>query len=260
MAEFPESLQQYAIPRAGDNKAGQKLQQPAPQTAAKPIKKKAAVAQAKQALERMSSKPDIHQSISQVSGGAIKHGKDSPYVTGEVMPRPSDPAIAGDTGFDPFASTPDDGRSVDPIRLQAMKNAALHEMGVDSDDDIPLNLPKSLPPRFREESNVANIVGPVDLKVAKYLDKSTRVMLEVSDGTFTLPVIDVKESRLSMLLLLPLRDNATIFIPKPGTQLFLTHNGVTTKVYYPGTYAEVPELNTGFMSLIKADAETEVKP
>ena len=211
---------------------------------------------AKQAQQRMQQKvPNLHQAIDQATGGAIQHGKDSPYATGQIQPQASDPDIAGDTGFDPLESTPINTdrpqRKLDPIELQARKNAALHELGVDSDDDIPLNLPKRHPYVMDNRTS-----QPAIGSEPAYLDKTTRVMLEVSDGTFTIPVTDVKESRLSMLLLLPLRDNATIFIPKPGTQLFLTHNNKVTKVYYPGTYVEVPELRTGFMSLIKADAET----
>lgn len=276
--EFPASLQQFAIPKASDNKAGQKLQQPAPQAQAKTTKKKAAAVMqsaAVKAQQRMQNKPDIHQAIEQVSGGTIQHGKESPYVKGPVNPRPPVPPAVGDTDFDAFAVTTEADelvrRKIDPIELQARRNALLNELGALDDgmqyqdlskedavkaaaasQDIPLNLPKSLAQRARETQDLVR----AELAKPTYLSKTTRVMMELTDGTFTIPVTDVKESRLSMLLLLPLHENATIFIPKPGTQLFLTHNNKTTKVYYPGTYVEVPELRTGFMSLIKADAET----
>ena len=285
--EFPSSLQQFAIPKAGDNMAGQKpaLTEPAPAVKQKAApRKKAAAMQdvAKQALSRMQQKgPDMHQAIDQVSGGTIQHGKASPYVSGKVKPKASDPAIAADTDFDAFAVTTEADdmvrRKIDPIAIQARRNVLLNELGVLDDEmahqdlskedsarataaaqDIPLNLPKSLAQKAREALDIIR----QERTTPSYLNKTTRVMMELTDGTFTIPVTDVKESRLSMLLLLPLHENATIFIPKPGTQLYLTHNNKTTKVYYPGTYVEVPELNTGFMSLIKADAETseEKKP
>lgn len=277
--EFPSSLQQFAVPRAGDNKAGQKSQTPkaVPAGKKKPAQKTVVTA-AKQALTRMQSRaPDLHQAIDQASAGLIKHGKESPYATGEVIPESSEAGIVPSGDFDPFESSPATGglgKKLDPIAIQARKNALLNELGalddglqnqnltedqvrsVESlDEEIPIHLPKSDAQRAREALDIVRRAK----SEPEYLSKTTRVMMELTDGTFTIPVTDVKESRLSMLLLLPLHENATIFIPKPGTQLFLTHNNRTTKVYYPGTYVEVPELRTGFMSLIKAEAEAETE-
>jgi hypothetical protein len=102
---------------------------------------------------------------------------------------------------------------------------------------------------------VGDMVRPPKDLVGNYLRQSKRVSFELADGSFSLAVIDVVESRLALLILLPISATATIFVPKPGTQLIVSFGGKSIKAYYPGTYSEVPELQTGFMSLIKAEAE-----
>lgn len=258
MADYPSELQKYAIPSAADNRAGLKLQPARPSQQQQPAKTRAAkrpvaapgVQQAaQQALSRMNSKPDIHQTISQVSGGTIKHGKVSPFLTGDPDYRVKPSAVSADTGFDPFEVSPADAPLADPIELQARRNVLLHELGAEPEAQI---VEQDL---RRPQPSLADIPLNLNPQGIAYLRRTVRVTLELKDGTFCLPVIDVKESRLSMLLLLPLHENATIFIPKPGTKLSLTFKEQSHEVYYPGTYVEVPELNTGFLSLIKADVE-----
>ena len=124
MADYPSELQKYAIPSAADNRAGLKLQPARPSQQQQPAKTRAAkrpvaapgVQQAaQQALSRMNSKPDIHQTISQVSGGTIKHGKVSPFLTGDPDYRVKPSAVSADTGFDPFEVSPADAPLADPI-------------------------------------------------------------------------------------------------------------------------------------------------
>jgi hypothetical protein len=253
--DFPESLQQYAVPPASKNMAGQKV------PGAKARRRSAVKAQPPRTGE-----PDIHDQLAMISGGAIKHSRsgESPYATGEAVAEPSelgpvkDPDIPED--FDPFDVTPpaESGadRKISPQEAALRKQAVLQELGVparkpadDTGREAPATSVRTVPASYSRTQEC----GPRD----KYLMQSQRIQLELADGTFTLPVIDVRESRLSVLLLLPLRDNATIFIPRPGTKMTLTYGkeNKAVSVYYPGTYVEIEELGAGFMTLIKADAE-----
>ena len=259
--EFPTALLKHAVPSADQNRAGIKpplnvIYAPPPLRRA-PSRKKAATAPRQQRMQpapvrqapvqqvpRQFRKeaPDLHDAITMSSGGAIKHGKTNPWMNGEAqLPASSEPV--GEE-YDPFVVDPalaPGEHHADPIDIQARRNALLNELGeLDAKEnpdgsvmqeaaleeaEIPLQAP-----RLQQKLRAPGVdYGPQNL----YLQKTARIQLELADGTFTIPVIDVRESRLSVLVLLSLNENATIFIPKYGTQLSLTYKDRTMQVFFP---------------------------
>jgi hypothetical protein len=104
---------------------------------------------------------------------------------------------------------------------------------------------------------VVERVSPAD----EFLGQKARMTIEVQDGTFMLPVTAAKKSRYGLILFLPMKDDSTTFLPKPGTQMHVTVDAgegrKTYNVYYPGTHAEVPELESIIMSLVLAEENGE---
>ena len=118
--------------------------------------------------------------------------------------------------------------------------------------DVPMVVP--LP-------HVAPPVAHVPSDADKFLDQSKRVTIATGDGTFLVSVIAVKRSADALLLIFPADSNNTTFIPNRGTEMDITYReeGRDTKerVYFPGTYAEVPELKAIMLTvLIITDKES----
>ena len=257
MSDFPDALLKDAVPRADANTAGIKAPlnmiygRPAnAQVRPKAGKKPAAKAQPAPEPQRAGSQRgrsvtgrDMLAQAEALSGGKVKSFKgESPFLSGDHVPESS---AVGDAEFDPF--------DVDSVNAVVASNLG-------SLDELEARV-MAQPAKTR--SYAARVVDPepaaqeVPQAEAYLTQKCSRILLEVADGTFGLPVIGVKESSLSILVLLPLREDASMFIPKPGTRMTVTYRNVTHKVYFPGTYAEVEELGIGVMSLIKADEEKQ---
>lgn len=88
----------------------------------------------------------------------------------------------------------------------------------------------------------------------QFLAQKTRVTIELADGIFTMPAVSVRQSSYCAVVLIPLRDDQSIFVPKPGTELTLVHKDDRLRVYFPGSYVEYPELGVAVMAFIKAEA------
>lgn len=132
-------------------------------------------------------------------------------------------------------------------------SAAAYPDGVTSKFPPPVQTaPASLPPVIQSMHNPA-VMGRELTDAEKLLKQRKRVTIELADGQFSIPIIDFRESRYSVTVLVPIDDSATTFIPKPGTELTLTCGQAIVKAFYPGAYVEYPELNCGIMTFIKAD-------
>ena len=86
-----------------------------------------------------------------------------------------------------------------------------------------------------------------------FLEKRSRATIELSDGTFTIPIVTVVKTKYAVTLVIPLSDSGMSFVPKPGSELHVSAGDVSEKVYFPGTYSELPELNIGIMHLIRSE-------
>lgn len=86
-----------------------------------------------------------------------------------------------------------------------------------------------------------------------YLDQRNRVTLQLENGTYAVPAIDVKVSPLGVIILLPnAGDNAT-FTPNPGTQVTVGWGDKSWPCYYPGTSFDIPELEILALTMIRSD-------
>ena len=100
---------------------------------------------------------------------------------------------------------------------------------------------------------VVSRVAPPPTMVDVYLGRRGRASMTLSDGTFTMPVIDVKECPYCVTIILPLNDEHAMFLPKPGAELTLGYQGKSWKCYFPGTYFEITELKLMGIVLVRAD-------
>lgn len=96
-------------------------------------------------------------------------------------------------------------------------------------------------------------VSRVNSMTDVYLSKRGRASMTLSDGTFTMPVIDVKECLMGVTIFLPLSQDQSTFIPRPGAELTLEYQGKSWKCYFPGTFFEIEELKLMGIVLVKAD-------
>lgn len=110
----------------------------------------------------------------------------------------------------------------------------------------------------QQPTNMGGALPVQSPKLQKFLDGRSRVTLELSDGTFVLPVVAVKESTNALFLFLPDREDSVSFIPKPGTELAVSFkqggDNRSCSVYYPGSYVVVEELSQIIIALIKQES------
>jgi len=266
--EFPTALLKDAIPSADRNMAGVKPvnmnampparaaipQQPVAPAKPKRIRKPAAVAppppppapqirpqfQPRPALPQDAAKlAQIHQTLDVMGAGGIKHGTGSPYAN-----------------YDPFSDTNNlaEGGIIESQAQQAPALPPMQPGGplVPSDDELMatgvqpapvIKLPFNPPPVGTYAQQPGRQPG--------FLQQTCRVSLELTDGSMTLPAIAIKESQYSVLLILRLDANSSIFVPKPATKLKIGLKDKSWDVYYPGTYVEIEELGIGLMTFIK---------
>lgn len=113
-----------------------------------------------------------------------------------------------------------------------------------------------MPPETMQQQTVVQAPPPPPPEPderEKFFNQRTRVTIELSDGIFTIPATCVRESKYSVLVIIPLGDSIMAFVPKPGTQLTLSWGDSNVDAYFPGAYVELPELECGVMSFIKAE-------
>jgi hypothetical protein len=84
---------------------------------------------------------------------------------------------------------------------------------------------------------------------------STRVSLELQDGTMTMPAITVLPETYGVTILLPLKDDGVTFIPKPGSSVVITHGEHRWPCYFPGTHFVWEEMQCMGLVFVRADEE-----
>lgn len=85
-----------------------------------------------------------------------------------------------------------------------------------------------------------------------YLERRSKVTLELQDGSMMISVIDIKESPMSVTLVVSASVEG-LFIPKAGTELNISGNGKSWHCFFPGTYFELSELGIVCLVFVKAD-------
>lgn len=104
------------------------------------------------------------------------------------------------------------------------------------------------PARDMGGAPVEEIVTAKDI----YLERRSKVTLELQDGSMMITVIDIKESPMSVTLVLSASVEG-LFIPKAGTELNISGNGKSWHCFFPGTYFELSELGIVCLVFVKAD-------
>lgn len=92
-----------------------------------------------------------------------------------------------------------------------------------------------------------------DIKQDNWFAQRGRATLTLTDGMFTMPVIDVKECPYGVTILLPLDPNNATFIPKPGSELVVDYKGRRWECFFPGTYFEIEELKLIGIVLVRKE-------
>ena len=80
-------------------------------------------------------------------------------------------------------------------------------------------------------------------KTDEYLAKRKRVQFELSEGTYTMPIVDVIPCRYGIMVLMPCSGNDVTFTPKPGADITVTLGDKSWSCYCPGTSFMINELN-----------------
>jgi hypothetical protein len=193
---------------------------------------------------RLPQDPDklnkINATIDMVGGGTIKHGGPSPYAN-----------------YDPYSDrmVHDNGTTVEMELAPVSADGPL----VPSDEELmaqeKARTKGSTPARPQSIGTEAPDPGPVRwAKPTGFLDQTCRVTMELTDGMMTISAIAVRENAYSLLMLLKITPDGSIFIPKPGTKLHISVKDKNWDVYFPGAYVEIEELQLGLMTFIKAEA------
>jgi hypothetical protein len=228
--DYPKDLLAYAVPPANSNRAG--IKSPSMNAIPDQVISRKQPGKAKAAPPpKPPRKPTPLESIkNQGKTAGIKFGTKPLWMPeDDSVDAAVQPAIPPDNGFDPF--------SVEP---QAVPDAV-----VESQSRLPSFIPAMAAGLYSNAND--------------YLNRKARLVMETQDGQFSLPVTDFKRSKYSVLVLVPLRDDSSIFIPKLGSRLTLTFKDTVVKVCYPGAYVEIDELKTGFMTFIIDEHNDEVK-
>ena len=87
----------------------------------------------------------------------------------------------------------------------------------------------------------------------RWMAQRGRVSLTLTDGTFSMPCVDVKECTYGITIFLPLSDDSGSFIPKPGAEISVRYKDRTWECYFPGTYFEVEELKLLGIVLVRKE-------
>jgi hypothetical protein len=231
---YPSELLAVAIPSAAKNRAGIKsatMNAISEESAQRP--RKAAPPQ-KKAPPPQKPLPapgkDAAASIKkQAAMSGIKMGNKPLWMEKEGVPEAEIPDLRpqpADTNFDPFVG---DGSEIPDAVMESGPSSAA------------CRAPGRVRPSAVAEPSAAD----------KYLAGKSRITFELPDGQMSMGAVDVRESRYSLLVLIPLREDAMVFVPKMGTKLSVALKDKSVKAVYPGAYVEVPELGVGFMTLIK---------
>jgi len=152
-----------------------------------------------------------------------------------------------DGNFDPFGGgepQPQLGvKAADAVALTP--NACTMDMPMYQGPDVPMAAPLPVAPR-----PVVHVPSDAD----KFLEQSKRITISTGDGTFLVSAIDVKRSPDALLLIFPTEGNSTTFIPNIGTEMDVAYReegrDIKERVYFPGTYAEVPELKAIMLTVV----------
>jgi hypothetical protein len=152
----------------------------------------------------------------------------------------------------------DAGRNDGKERL-SLKLAAMHQ----SNPQLTAPPPRDLEPYAAEPEPTA-LANSYPKKRGKYqtgaqapskekafLSRRSQLTMGINGGIFKTPAIAVRETEFSVVALVPIGDGSSGFIPGPGSELEIQYDGKTSKVFYPGAYAEIPELGCGIMTFIK---------
>lgn len=92
-----------------------------------------------------------------------------------------------------------------------------------------------------------------------YLTKRSRVTFDMENGTYSIPVIDVKECVYGVMVVLPSGANDVIFTPKPGAEVNVVYGQYRWACFSPGTVFNIPELGIVVISMIKRSGDDEIR-
>jgi hypothetical protein len=88
-----------------------------------------------------------------------------------------------------------------------------------------------------------------------YLAQRIPVQLELQGGTMVVKAIDVQVSPYGVTILLPSQTEGVTFIPDPGSNVVIQVGEDRIPCFFPGAYADLPELAVMVLSFVKADTD-----
>lgn len=88
-----------------------------------------------------------------------------------------------------------------------------------------------------------------------YLEVRSTVQFGMSNGTYTVPVVDVRPGGSGLVIVLPLGGTHATFIPAARERFEVRFGKISWKCYYPGTAFEFPELGVMMLVLLQVSDE-----
>lgn len=120
------------------------------------------------------------------------------------------------------------------------------------------------PPRLGPVASESDILSRYGLTkdlaaaLSRFYSAKDRLTIELKEIVISIPILKVVRSKYSITIFTPLKANETSGVPKPGTEVNLFvgagPNAMSETAYFPGAYAELPELGLAVMTFIRKES------
>ena len=121
-----------------------------------------------------------------------------------------------------------------------------------------------LPPRQVPVASESDILSRYGLTrelagaLNRFYSAKDRLTIELKEIEISIPILKVIRSRYSITVITPMKADGTTGVPKPGAEVNLFvgdgPNAMNERAYFPGAYAELPELGLAVMTFIRQES------
>lgn len=161
----------------------------------------------------------------------------------------------------PIAGGLNDPKVVDPAVAPMDQYADKDMEAGDSSDIVPSSIHSKVVAQpvtrqtqevLAEQTHVAREqLQPARSKADDYFARRTRVAFIMPNGTYSVPVIDVRVEENGIIILLPCGGNDATFIPNAGSRFSIAYGGQQIPCYFPGTVCTLDVLNITVLAVLR---------
>jgi len=158
------------------------------------------------------------------------------------------------------------------MRLPEGKKAQAVQRARQVEEDAEIDKGKSFDPFAGQDEDPQNQIvddRPVNMVPVERVLKNERpgadafgiahkaniaVTLEMEAGSMSLQVEEVLQCKYALTLVLPLKTENAMFIPKPGSEIVVGFNETQVRCFFPGAHFTSERLGVMFLVFIKAES------